>query len=196
MRIFNKSNTCYSQFYKGYSSFLIDGTFPNISNPNICYNTIKLDEQKDILDCGLAKIYFNYGQNKYNIQTCYFMPNNKISPNMLDFYRRSLIEEMWGKDGPLEKSIKNTNQKNINERKLQEKDEISFEMTIQDKNGKLIKMDSKSYNITIIENDNGNNPFKDEEDEDNSEPEKFDHNNSSNLKFNLLIFIYLILLCI
>ena len=210
MIIFNKSNTCYSLFNKGYSNFLNEGIFPNITNPNICYNAFRFTEQNDILDCGFAKIAFNYGKKKYNIQTCYFIPNNKISPNMLVFYRSSLIEEMWGKNGTWGKSIRNNNQKisknnneeniRINnllkERKLQENDEISFEMTIQDKNGKVIKMDSKSYNISIVENDNSLSKDDEEEDEENSEPVIFEQNKSNLIKFNLLISIYIILLFI
>ena len=125
---------------------------------------------------------------------------------MLVFYRSSLIEEMWGKNGTWGKSIRNNNQKisknnneeniRINnllkERKLQENDEISFEMTIQDKNGKVIKMDSKSYNISIVENDNSLSKDDEEEDEENSEPQ----NKSNLIKFNLLISIYIILLFI
>ena len=58
--IFNESNTCYSHFFKGYSSFWSNGTFPNISNPDICYNAIKFSQHENILDCGFAEISFQY----------------------------------------------------------------------------------------------------------------------------------------
>ena len=203
--IINKENTCYSHFFKGFSNFWNNGNFPNITNPNICYNTNKFLEHKNILDCGFAKISFNYGQKKYNVQTCYFIPNDKLSKYMLDFYRRSLIEEMWGKDGIWGRALKNQNGNNneiINEekgdRKLQERDDINFEMTIQNKNGKVIKYDSKSYNITVVQN--SNNTYESEQDnneeEEDSDIEKIIINNSEPLKFNWLISIYIILILI
>ena len=198
--IFNKSNTCYSHFFEGYSNFYLKGIFPNITNPNICYNVNKFSEHENILDCGYAKISFNYGQKKYNVQTCYFIPDDKISKNLLDYYRRSLIEEMWGKDGTWGKSIKsrNINNENIDinnlkgERKLQENDEISFEMTIQNKNGKVIKYDSKSYDMEIIENNKKSSDNKEEE-EENPEPEIFKVNNFNRFNINMLIYMFIIL---
>ena len=57
-------------------------------------------------------------------------------------------------------------------------------MTVQNKNGKVLKYDSKSYNITVVGNT----------DDDNSEFDKLKSNNSNHLKFNWLIIIYIILL--
>ena len=200
--IINKSNTCYSHFFKGYSNFWLNGYFPNIENPNICYNADKFVDHNNILDCGFANIDFYYGQKKYNVQTCYFMPDDKLSQNMLDFYRKSLIEEMWGKEGTWGKALKNkkeNNNENIKEekikmnalfvdRKLQGNDEISFEMTIQNKNEKVIKYDSKSYNITVVENNN--NSSKPEDDDNNEDFDKIKPNNSNRLKSNLILSIY------
>ena len=185
--IINNSNTCYSHFYKGYSNFWLNGNFPNIENPNICYNTIKFSEHNNILDCGFAKISFSYGLKKYNFQTCYFIPNDELSKNIQDFYRRSLIEEMLGKDGTFGKTLKNKNKNENIIRKLQENNEIGFEMTIQNKNGKVLKYDSKSYNIIVVKD-------KSSDDDDNSEFDIFKPDNSNNLKFNWLIAIYIILL--
>ena len=128
------------------------------------------------------------------------MPDDKISKNLLDYYRRSLIEEMWGKDGTWGKSIKsrNINNENIDinnlkgERKLQENDEISFEMTIQNKNGKVIKYDSKSYDMEIIENNKKSSDNKEEE-EENPEPEIFKVNNFNRFNINMLIYMFIIL---
>ena len=120
---------------------------------------------------------------------------------MLEFYRRSLIEEMWGKDGTWGKSIKNNKNNNekkikinhlLGDRKLQENDEISFEMIIQNKNGKVIKFDSKSYNITVLENMNS---ISEGEDIDNNK-ENSEANNINQNKFNWLITIYIVLLFI
>ena len=97
--IINKSNTCYSHFYKGYSNFWLNGNFTNI-------NAIKISEHNNILNYGFANISFSYGQKKYNVQTCYFIPNDELTKNKQDFYRRSLIEEMLGKDGTFGKSLK------------------------------------------------------------------------------------------
>ena len=199
--VINKSNTCYSHFFKGYSNFWLNGSFPNITNPNTCYKAVKFSEHNKILDCGFAKISFYYGQKKYNVQTCYFIPDDNLSQNMIDFYRRSLIEEMWGKDGTWGKALKSQkedNNKNIKmnnllgERNLQGNDEISFEMTIQNKNGKVIKYDSKSYNITVVENTK--TPSEDEDHEEDFEIIK--RNNSKRLKFNLLISLFLIVIFI
>ena len=186
--IINNSNTCYSIFYKGYSNFWLNGNFPNIENPNICFNAIKFSEHNNILDCGFAKISFSYGLKKYNFQTCYFIPNDELSKNIQDFYRRSLIEEMLGKDGTFGKTIKNKNNNENIIRKLQENNEISFEMTIQNKNGKVLKYDSKLYNITVVKDKST--------DDDNSEFDRFKPDNSNHLKFNWLIAIYIILLLV
>ena len=59
-------------------------------------------------------------------------------------------------------------------------------MTIQNKNGKVLKYDSKSYNITVVKDKST--------DDDNSEFDRFKPDNSNNLKFNWLIAIYIILL--
>ena len=182
-------------FYKGYSNFWLNGNFPNIENPNICYNAIKFSEHNNILDCGFAKISFSYGLKKNTFQTCYFMPNDELSKNIQDFYRRSLIEEMLGKDGTFGKFLKNKNNNENIIRKLQENNEISFEMTIQNKNGKVLKYDSKSYNIIVVGNPNIPSEDKDKEidiDDDDSDFDRFKPNNSNHL--NWLIAIYIILL--
>ena len=100
-----------------------------------------------------------------------------------------------GKDGTWGKSIKsrNINNKNIDinnlkgQRKLQENDEISFEITIQNKYGKVIKYDSKSYDMEVIENNKKSSEYKEEEEEI---PEV---NNSNRFNFNMLIYIFIIL---
>ena len=193
----NESNTCYSHFYKGYSSLWFNGSFPNIENPNICYNSKKFPEHNNLLDCGFAKISFSYGKKKYNIKTCYFIPNDELSENMQDFYRRSLIEAILGKDGSFGKTLKNKNNEENMIRKLVENNEISFEMTIQNENGKVLKYDSKSYNITVVENPKNSSENKDKDkstDDDSSEFDRFKANNSNHLKLNRLTAIFIILL--
>ena len=205
---FNKDRTCYSLFYKGYSSFLLNKAFANINNPLECYNALKFSEHNNIMDCGFAKISMYYDKKKYEFQTCYFMPNDKMSKIMLDFYRRTIIEEMWGKEGIWGKYIKDKNENNnennngemidknnfLGERKLQENDDISFEMTIQNNNGKVIKFDSNSYNITVVKT--SNIPFEDTDkatSEDNSDIVIFRPNNSNRPKFNWLLIFYIVL---
>ena len=201
--IINKSNTCYSQFYKGYSNFLKNGEFSKIENKNLCYNADIFPDNKGILNCGFANISLFYGENKYNIQTCYFMPDNEISKVMSDFIRRSLIEEMWGKEGNFGKLLKQKNKNPFldnNIRSLQE-NEFSFEMIIENKKGKVIKYDSNSYNMTIInhekedndDNNNGNDNKDDNNDDDDSDTETTKTGNSNGPKFNWLVAIYIIL---
>ena len=190
--IINKSNTCYSQFYKGYSNFLKNGVFTKIENPNLCFNADIFPDNSGILNCGFANISLSYGQKKYNIQTCFFMPDNKISKIMSDFVRRALIEEMWGKEGTFGKLLKNNNtifDNNI--RRLQE-NELSFEMIIENKKGKVIKYDSKSYNMTIVKDEKEDDDDNDN-DNDDSDIEIIKPNNSNGAKFNWLIAIYIIL---
>ena len=174
-----------------------NGVFTKIENPNLCYNADIFTDNSGILNCGFANISLFYGEKKYNIQTCYFMPDNQISKIMSDFLRRTLIEEMWGKEGTFGKILKNKNtifENNI--RRLQE-NELSFEMIIENKKGKIIKYDSKSYNITIIKDekeDNDNNDDNDNNgDNDKSDIEIIKPNNSNGAKFNWLIAIYIIL---
>lgn len=75
---------------------------------------------------------------------------------------------------------------------MQENDEISFEMTIQNKNGKVIKYDSKSYDMEIIENNKKSSDNKEEE-EENPEPEIFKVNNFNRFNINMLIYMFIIL---
>ena len=194
--IINRSNTCYSQFYKGYSNFLKNGVFSKIENKNLCYNADIFPENNGILNCGFANISLFYGEKKYNIQTCYFMPDNEISKIMSDFIRRSLIEEMWGKEGTFGKILKQKNKHlflDNNIRSLQE-NELSFEIIIENKKGKIIKYDSNSYNITIVkdekeDNDNNNS----DENDDDSDIEIIKPAKSNEIKFNWLLAIYIIL---
>ena len=122
---------------------------------------------------------------------------------MSDFVRRALIEEMWGKEGTFGKLLKNNNtifDNNI--RRLQE-NELSFEMIIENKKGKVIKYDSQSYNMTIIKDekeDNNSNDSNDNNDnnndgvnDDDSDIEIIQTDNSNRPKFNWLLAIYIIL---
>ena len=68
-------------------------------------------------------------------------------------------------------------------------------MTIQNENGKVIKNDSKSHNITVVGNPNIPSEDNDKDkntDDDNSDFDRFKPNNSNHL--NWLIAIYIILL--
>ena len=72
-------------------------------------------------------------------------------------------------------------------------------MNIENKKGKVIKYDSKSYNMTIIKdekednNSNDNNNNDNNNDDDDSDIEIIQTGNSNGPKFNSLVAIYIIL---
>ena len=52
--------------------------YENIKDWNICYNTKKFNEFKNLIDCGYAEIKVNYGGKDYELNTCYLIPTANV----------------------------------------------------------------------------------------------------------------------
>lgn len=220
-KIINSKNTCYYKFIGKRVDDIVNGKiadFPNVTNKNVCYNAIKFDELKNVLDCGFAKIHLTRYGKDYDIQTCYFLPNDKLSETLTTVYRMLIVEELFGQEGSFESMLgiddedeeevisvdedyedlkKNKvtksnklGRKNKN-RKLQDDDPTaSFDITVEGKYGKIVKYSSSSNETIIVEEGNGT----EDDDDDGDNIGTISTESSNFIKFNLSLLVYILIL--
>lgn len=188
----------------------------NITDKNKCFNTEKFDELNGISECGYATIkYFKKGVLNYTINTCNFIFEENLPETFLKFVKKSIYDsllEIYPYADDLDEEIeykKKILNKLVQRRKLQsnENTDISYELVIEDKNGRILKytseaddpeviqQGSKTNNVPNSESDN-NSDAKNETDDNSDEPTKIRSNSSLYNILNIILTLSLILLTV
>ena len=137
------------------------------------------------------------------------MPDNHLSSLFFPFYKEYFIDSMLfdedlyielidgiesGNDANLKKAFP------LHHKKRKLDDVKNYEITIEDKYGKIIQYDKNSDTINIVEKGNqtakGNQTDSDKEEVDEDEPSKIKTSSSGYSKLNMIILLSIILLVI
>ena len=141
LTIIKSKNTCAYIAFKVY----------NLTDKNICFNTNRFPELKDLINCGYANITINKTGKIFTINSCYFIPDNHLPVEFQKLFSKMYIENgirylVKYMEKPEELKRKKEKVRNL------EDDEIKFEMTIEDKYGKKYKYTEQSLEPKIISN--------------------------------------------
>ena len=183
--------------------------FPNITDKNVCFGAEKFKELANLLNCGYANIKIYTPDKAYGFSTCYYMPDNHLSSRFFPFYKEYFIDSiLFDEDLYIEliDGIESGNDANLKKafplhHKKRKLDDIkNYEITIEDKYGKIIQYDKNSDTINIVEKGNqaakGNQTDSDKEEVDEDEPSKIKTSSSGYSKLNMIILLSIILLVI
>jgi hypothetical protein len=206
--IFRNKNTCSYQLLGRYYDNIKqypDG-YPNITDPNQCFNVDYFKELKGILNCGFAKVSYTIDNKTHIINSCLFSVGNKPSKEFQKFFKAiyfdksdsgisifSILIESIDMMSIINRNRKdfqfNKNQTLTRNRQLREREIQNYEVIIEDKNGKITKITKDSDEIQVI------NPGNQVDDDDYDEDfDIFGNNNSSILRLNIFILLLVIIL--
>ena len=156
--------------------------YPNITDKKVCFNAKQFPELENLIDCGYAVIKYNIGNNKYEIKTCFYIPNNKMPEDLFKYFKSQFIDILFGEEGFfsfLSFGIYGDDSDDEDNRRLLSST-YGFEIEVEDKNGKKVKWTDTSDDLIVIEE--GNEIVNEEDD------------NSNILMLNLILLLSLILL--
>lgn len=197
----NKTNTC---IYHYNSNVFKDENNPikNITDPNICFNAEKVDDLKNIFNCGHAKFTFFTENNKtFVFYSCFYIPDIHMPESMNSFYKQFFFDMFEYDDGEFyayeDKKENNIGIKKLLKnkiRKLDNEDYKDYEIIIEDKYGKKIKFNKNSESFDTIEK--GNQKDSDREETDDDDPTKIKTDSSIYSKLNIILLLSFIFMTI
>ena len=178
--VFSKETCTYYYYGRVMDNLMQNGFqdyngYPNIADKKVCFNAKQFPELENLIDCGYAVIKYNIGSNKYEIKTCFYIPNNKMPEDLFRYFKSHFINELFGEEGIFRElffGISGDDSDDEDNRRLLSST-YSFEIEVEDKNGKKVKWTDTTDDIIIIEEGN---------------------NNSNILMLNLILLLSLILL--
>lgn len=203
-KIINSENTCSYHLYGRYtdnSSQYMQG-YPNVTDPNLCFNAEKFNDLKGILNCGIANISYRYSNSTYNFNnTCIYSVSNRASQSLQKYFKTALVDGLFGYDGLITRLISfrglvgSFGNFKLSEDKLKRKEQLNnneyYEIIVKDKNGKITKYSSDSEEIQVI---NEGNPENDDDDYDEDDIQRVDAGNSIALRLNVITILLFIIL--
>lgn len=208
-KIFEKKNTCSYKLTGRYfdNLELYREGYPNITDPNICFNVDNFNELNGILNCGFANISYTIDNKTHSFTSCLLSIGNKASKDTGKFYKAIYFDELGDSEisifhmlvkGIELISLTNRFRKNYNlknnqiiksKRQLDELEIQNYEIIIEDKNGKITKY-SKDFD-DVQEINSGNQVDDDDNDDDIVD---IRGSNSKILRLNIFISLILIIL--
>ena len=177
--IIRSNNTCFYQYYQYIGRFKNNSSENyNFKDKNICFNTIRFPELKDLINCGYASITINKAGKIFTLNTCFFIPDNHLPNDFQIFFSKRFIEsealaftdDLDNKQKIFPGTLQLIKRKKEKGRKLED-DELKYEITIEDKYGKIYKYTDKSLEPEVIE-------------EGTQGDQSYDDDNSMNVSYN------------
>ena len=158
LAVAHTKNTCFYHFtgrFYDYVSLHPEqiGTYLNITDPNICYKATSFDELKDLVDCGIANITVVTDAGRVSLRTCGFIANDNL-PEELERYMKSVLIDIDVKAGLNSLLFGYVSLDNSNLRYLDSNSNYKYEMTVESKNGKIVKYKSDEDEVELIANPN------------------------------------------
>lgn len=208
LKILKSKNTCGYLLLGRYSDEATSNPnlkgYPNINDKNICFKASKFPEVKDLIDCGYAEIKYKINDEEYKINTCFYLPNDKLPENIIKIYKEVFIDQII-EDGDGIMDIlfsaytgdeEDEDYNDIKEKRMNIIKKIgrigkrntgrslaeaaSYQIIVEGKTGKKIQYKSGSTEIEVIAKGSQSNST----------------NQSGILRFNYIILLILILLCL
>lgn len=171
IKIAERNNTCASKSFS-YRDKLLE------RNKNVCFNVDRIEDLKDILDCGYITFKGNYNNTPFTFTDCNYIPDSKVDANFKQFYKdigfKNLKTNYFYYIDILLKSDEGKSMRRLFEQ-IQ-----AFEMIVEDRHGNLLRYNQKGELINETIN--------------NDEPKKFLNSSGKNsLNFILLLSLLLFL---
>lgn len=177
--------------------------YPSITDKTLCFNAETFSDLDDLVNCGFAKISYTIDGKIYNIDSCLYSIDDNMSDSMKEYYHKyyeGLFDEDEGliyllaefgeetedsEDYDFDLDI-DYKKKQDKKRRLEEGSIKKYEITIEDKYGKITKVSSDSGKTEVIEK--GNKP------KSSSSRPIYQGNNTTNLKINIILLLFFIFL--
>ena len=210
----NKNNTC-SYHHVGklleYIEAVTNGEenrpnvpFPNITDKNVCFGAEKFNELKNLLNCGYANFKLYDGFKTITFNTCFYMPDKQMPDGFLPHYKEYFVDGLMFEEDLYSEAMDETEAEEdvdvdfkksfrLGHKKRKLSDIQEYEITIEDKYGKIIQFVKNSTDVQILEE--GNQTDSDREQVDD-EPSKIKTSSSDYSKLNMALLLSFILLVI
>ena len=123
--------------------------YPNITDKNICFKAAQFPELTNLIDCGYAEIKYFTGDEEYKINSCFYIPNDKIPETIKSYFKTNFIDSMmeylsviWfeGLSGD----------DDDDERRRRLSAFKGYQITVEDKNGKKLQYKTGEKGITVV----------------------------------------------
>ena len=164
-RIINNKNTCNYNAKSKSVKFVQypENTTIKVADKNVCFNSERFEDLKDILDCGYATLKGKYMNVPFIFTCCCSITDEnadeKFKRIYKDFYLKQSFQSLYNE--AIKKGVTDFNltieERGISKkRQLQTQEIKDFEMFIEDKHGNIIRF---NQNGDIIDGDNEPNKF-------------------------------------
>lgn len=142
--IINRKNTCsYISFGNFTNSESSSTKYNGVSDKNLCFNAEQFTDLKGLVNCGYAEVSINVGGQNKNINLCSYVPTKDVEEDLIPYIKYRFIEKITMDE--LEEIIED----GLLDRRLDE-DELSYEITIEDKNGRKVIFSDQNYDIQLV----------------------------------------------
>ena len=141
----------------------------NIPDKDLCFNSEQMPELQNLVDCGYADVNIITEDNKrYNYKTCFYLPNEKMPEEFKPYFRTVYLQNIFtGSISGIVSAMEAYDIYEENKKLISEEEEEddgsrrrltnpSFEVIVEDKNGKKIKYSSSSMTIENYSEGSGN----------------------------------------
>lgn len=162
-QIINRQNTC---SYISFGDFQRTPSmkYTGVNDKNLCFNAETFSDLKGLVNCGYAEVLFNVRGQIKTINLCSYVPTKNINGDLLPYFKYRFIEKITMDD--LEEIIED----GLIGRILQdiEEEEISYDISIEDKNGRKVKFTDRSYETQLISEGKDEDSLVNNQEEENS----------------------------
>ena len=168
INIITSKNTCSYLLYGRHLDNILDYQknnnmenyrgYPNITDKNICFKAAQFPELTNLIDCGYAEIKYFTGDEEYKINSCFYIPNDKIPETIKSYFKTNFIDSMMDpedRDSMLSfiffEGLSGDDGDDDDERRRRRLSEFKgYQITVEDKNGKKLQYKTGEKGITVV----------------------------------------------
>ena len=168
INIITSKNTCSYLLYGRHLDNILDYQknnnmenytgYPNITDKNICFKAAQFPELTNLIDCGYAEIKYFTGDEEYKINSCFYIPNDKIPETIKSYFKTNFIDSMMDpedRDSMLSfiffEGLSGDDGDDDDERRRRRLSAFKgYQITVEDKNGKKLQYKTGEKGITVV----------------------------------------------
>lgn len=168
INIITSKNTCSYLLYGRHLDNILDYQknnnmenytgYPNITDKNICFKAAQFPELTNLIDCGYAEIKYFTGDEEYKINSCFYIPNDKIPETIKSYFKTNFIDSMMDpEDGDsflsliFGEGLSGDDGDDDDERRRRRLSAFKgYQITVEDKNGKKLQYKTGEKGITVV----------------------------------------------
>lgn len=156
--IIKSNNTCSYLLYGRHLDNILDYQennnmenyrgYPNITDKNICFKAAQFPELTNLIDCGYAEIKYFTGDEEYKINSCFYIPNDKIPETIKSYLKTNFIDSMMDLLSLI--WFEGLSGDDDDERRRRLSAFKGYQITVEDKNGKKLQYKTGEKGITVV----------------------------------------------